>query len=29
MPPVEEANDTQLELIVEYIRAVQRANGLF
>lgn len=29
MPPVEEANDAQLELIIEYIRAVQRVNGLF
>ncbi len=29
MPPVEGVKDAQLELIVEYIRAVQRANGLF
>ncbi len=29
MPPVEGVNDAQLELIIEYVRAVQRANGLF
>jgi mono/diheme cytochrome c family protein len=29
MKPVEAVGDAQLELIVEYIRAVQRANGLF
>ena len=29
MTPVEGVNDAQIELIVEYIRAVQRANGLF
>ncbi len=29
MAPVEGVNDAQLELIIEYIRAVQRANGLF
>ena len=29
MPPVPEVNDSQLEYIVNYVRAVQRANGLF
>jgi mono/diheme cytochrome c family protein len=29
MKPVEGVNDAQLELIIEYIRAVQRVNGLF
>ena len=29
MPPVEEVNNAQLDLITEYIRAVQRVNGLF
>jgi mono/diheme cytochrome c family protein len=29
MKPVEGVTDAQLELIVEYVRAVQRANGLF
>ncbi len=29
MKPVEGVADAQLELIVEYVRAVQRANGLF
>jgi len=29
MKPVEGVTDAQLKLIVEYVRAVQRANGLF
>ncbi len=29
MPPVPEVNDSQLEYIVKYIRAVQQANGVF
>jgi mono/diheme cytochrome c family protein len=29
MKPVEGVTDAQLELIVEYVRAVQQANGLF
>ncbi len=29
MKPVEGVSDAQLELIVEYVRAVQRVNGLF
>lgn len=29
MPPVEGVNDTQLGTIIEYVRAVQQANGLF
>lgn len=29
MPPVEGVNDTQLRTIIEYVRAVQQANGLF
>ncbi len=29
MAPVDGVKDAQLELIIEYIRAIQRANGLF
>lgn len=29
MPPVKDVNATQLQAIVEYVRAVQQANGLF
>ena len=29
MKPVPEVNDSQLEYIVKYVRAVQKANGLF
>jgi mono/diheme cytochrome c family protein len=29
MEPVPEVNDSQLEFIVKYVRAVQKANGLF
>ena len=29
MKPVDGVTDAQLELIVEYVRAVQRTNGLF
>lgn len=29
MPPVDGVTDKQLESIIEYVRAVQRANGLF
>lgn len=29
MEPVPEVNDSQLEYIVKYVRAVQKANGLF
>lgn len=29
MKPVPEVNDSQLEYIVKYIRAVQKANGVF
>ncbi len=29
MPPVAGVNETQLKTIIEYVRAVQQANGLF
>lgn len=29
MPPVENISDEQIGLVVDYIRAVQRANGVF
>jgi mono/diheme cytochrome c family protein len=29
MDPVPEVNDSQLEYIVKYVRAVQQANGIF
>ncbi len=29
MPPVEGINDTKLQTIIEYVRAVQQANGVF
>ncbi|GJM06164.1 MAG: hypothetical protein DHS20C09_21600 [marine bacterium B5-7] len=29
MPPVKGVNDSQLQTIIEYVRAVQQANGLF
>lgn len=29
MPPVDGINETQLRTIIEYVRAVQKANGIF